>query len=132
MGGLDSHIQKRLFYTNNIFSALKLSGYLTLVDRDEKPVLFNFNGGMYIFSFNKKHTELNLGKSKKDLSFYEKLFVAGLLNAEYKWKNLVSYELKKVLSKSVAIEPRNFSVKFSDGESRYYINNNAVLEEVLY
>lgn len=124
MGILNEHIFKTVFRKYNFFSAFKLSGYLTLVDKNGKPVVFDINGDKHIFTFNKNHKGINIGKNKKDFSFYEKLFILGLLNSDFKWKNLISYEFRKLLLNFRAIEPRNFSIKVEDGESKCFICNN--------
>lgn len=116
MEELNQHILKTVFNDYTLFAAFKLSGYLTLVDKRGKPVILNINGNNHIFTFNKNHKEINIGESKKGFSFYEKLFIAGLLNPEYKWKNLIAFQFKKIVSEYIAIEPRNFSVKIVDGK----------------
>lgn len=121
MGELNQHILETVFKDYNLFAAFKLSGYLTLVDKRGKPVILNINGKNHIFTFNKNHKDINIGENKKGFSFYEKLFIAGLLNPEYKWKNLTAFKFKEMVSEYVVTEPRNFSVKIVDGKPQFSV-----------
>lgn len=100
-----------------------LSNYITLVDKKGAPVVFEFNGETYFFTFKKCHFSLNLDNHKNDFNFFEKLYIAGLFKSDYKWKNILMITFDKTRKKFKPIEPRQFSLEIVNGSSKFFITS---------
>lgn len=99
-----------------------LSDYITLVNKKGAPVVFEFNGEACFFTFKKCHFSLNLDNYKNDFNFFEKLYIAGLLKSDYKWKNMLMISFNKTKKKLKPIEPRQFSLEIENGLPKFFIS----------
>lgn len=104
-----------------LFNSYTFSNYITLVDKKGVPVVFDFNGESCFFTFKKCHLSLNLDNHKNDFKFFEKLYIAGLLQSDYQWKNLLMIKFNKTIQKFKPIEPRQLSLEIHNGSPKFFI-----------
>lgn len=121
---LNLHIIQAIAECFNLFSIFKLSNYLTLVDAKNKPVVLNIDNKPCFFTFDKHHFELNIGNKKNDFTFFEKMYISGVLPPNCKWVNMTLISYYKLLIKYIAIEPRNFYLNIKNGKIQYSILYN--------
>lgn len=107
----------------NFLNYYTLSDYITLVDKKGAPVIFEFNGESCFFTFKKCHFSLNMDNHKNDFKFFEKLYIAGIFKADYKWANILMATFDKTRKKFKPIEPRQFSLEIIDGSPKFFITS---------
>ena len=118
---LNLHIINTISECFNLFTIFKLSNYLTLVDENNKPVVVNIDNKPCFFTFHKHHYELNMGKKKNDFTFFEKMYIGGVLPPKCKWVNMTLISYYKLLIRYIAIEPKNFFLNIVNGKVQYSI-----------